>query len=669
MIHLFLVGLALMVVGGACALAMGRRSGAAALMGAGSLVGGALLGLIPTASVLVSGTSCELRLPWNLPYASFFLRIDPLSAWFLMPTLCLSALAAIYGVGYMAHSAITRRIGVSWFFYNLLVAGMLVVITARNGVLFFFAWEVMTLASWFLVTLEDSKRSVREAGWVYLVASHVGAAFLLVFFAILANGASSLDFDSLEAGGKALQSSTAAVPLFVLALLGFGTKAGFFPLHVWLPEAHPAAPSHVSAVMSGVMIKTGLYGILRSMMLLGSPQTWWGYALVAIGIVSGIGGVLFALAQHDLKRLLAYSSVENVGIMTMSIGLGVVAAGTGHPTVAVLGIAGGLLHMWNHAIFKGMLFLTAGSVLHGTGTLQIDKLGGLLRRMPWTGVCALAGAVAISGLPPLNGFMSELAVYLASLEAASLPASALAILAVAVIASLALIGGLAAVCFAKAFGISFLGEPRSEAASGAHESGRSMIGPMLILAVACVGCAAGTPLFSRLLGPLTCGLIHAKSDLVQQELLGLSAIQLKVVVGTGFLTAVVLALAAWRRSLLLKRTVRKVVTWDCGYVAPTARMQYTSSSFVQPITSMFAALLRTSVKRRPLEGVLPESVSMESNTDDVVRQQGLAPLFRWIDLGLGRLRWLQHGRLHLYILYIAVTLLVLLAWNLGGGAR
>jgi formate hydrogenlyase subunit 3/multisubunit Na+/H+ antiporter MnhD subunit len=278
-----------------------------------------------------------------------------------------------------------KALGVSWFFFNLLVASMALVVVARNGILFLVAWELMALASFFLVTMQDDEERVRDAGRTYLVASHLGTAFLLVLFIMLAGGTDSLDFDRFAAGSH-------AGLLFILAAIGFGTKAGFVPLHVWLPEAHPAAPSHVSAVMSGVMIKTGIYGLVRTLTFLGPLPAWAGWLLVGVGVTSGVLGVLFALAQHDLKRLLAYHSVENIGIITLGLGLGLVGLRAGFAPLAVLGFAGALLHVLNHALFKGLLFLGAGAVLHGTKTRDMEELGGLLKRMPWTGPLFLIGA-------------------------------------------------------------------------------------------------------------------------------------------------------------------------------------------------------------------------------------------------------------------------------------
>ena len=304
-----------------------------------------------------------------------------------------------------------KNLGAYWFFFNGLAASMAMVAVAANGVLFLICWEVMALCSFFLVTFESEEESVQRAGWTYLVATHIGTAFLLVLFLMLGRqaGGGSLDFDTFLAARGHM--GAAADVLFLLALVGFGAKAGFVPFHIWLPEAHPAAPSPVSAVMSGVMLKTGIYGILRTLTFLGAPHLWWGWLLIATGLVSGIFGVLMALAQHDLKRLLAYHSVENIGIIALGLGLGVLGVAWRLPALAVLGFAGGLLHVVNHALFKGLLFMGAGSVQHATGTREIDLLGGLIKRMPWTGRTFLIGAVAICGLPPLNGFVSELLIY------------------------------------------------------------------------------------------------------------------------------------------------------------------------------------------------------------------------------------------------------------------
>src|SRR5216684_667046 len=462
-------------VGGLGAIVFANRGRGSTFFGVGGVLIGCLCGIVPAVRVVLGEPSQSLRWAWDVPYGSFFLELDPLSGFFLIPVFVLCALAAIYGAEYLEAYRGRKALAPPWFFFDLLVASMVVVILARNGVLFLMAWEMMALSSFFLVTFEDEKESTQQAGWIYLVASHIGTAFLLVLFILLGRANGSLDFDRFSA-------SSGAGLLFVLAVVGFGTKAGFIPLHVWLPEAHPAAPSHVSAVMSAVMIKTGIYGLVRVMLLLGAPQAWWGWVLCGIGLSSGVIGVLLALAQHDLKRLLAYCSVENVGIVALGLGVGTIGLSAGLPAVAAIGFAGALLHVLNHALFKGLLFLAAGNVLHSTHTREIDHLGGLLRRMPRTGAIFLIGAVAISGLPPLNGFISEFLIYLASFKGAMTLDGVNSVPMLATIAGLALIGGLAAACFTKAFGIVFLGQPRTRRAELAHEAGLPMLMPGFVLA-------------------------------------------------------------------------------------------------------------------------------------------------------------------------------------------
>jgi formate hydrogenlyase subunit 3/multisubunit Na+/H+ antiporter MnhD subunit len=642
---LFLVGLGVVLAGGLLAL---RGS---AVVAATATVVGCGLGLIPAVRVLAGAPAESLRAAWSVPYGSFAVEIDALSALFLVPVLGLSALAAVYGAGYLG-----RGNGPAWFFTALLVASMALVVVARNGVLFLVAWETMALASFFLVAHESAKREVRDAAWTYLVATHIGAAFLLAFFVLIGRGAGSLDFDRLGAYPRALGPT-----LFVLALVAFGSKAGFMPMHVWLPDAHPAAPSHVSALMSGVMIKTGIYGLLRAILLLGPPPAWWGWTLVAIGCVSGVLGVLFALAQHDLKRLLAYSSVENIGIIALGIGLGLVGVSAGAPALAALGFAGALLHLVNHAAFKGLLFLGAGSVLHATGTRDMDHLGGLLKRMPLTGASFLVGAAAISGLPPLNGFVSEFLIFLGAFGGgASLPA-AQAVPAIATIGALALIGGLAAACFTKAFGIVFLGEPRGAHAEHAHDPGIAMRLPMFALAAACVAIGVLAPFA---IDPLAPAVGQMAGRLAQERLAEAATPLAYVAAGGAGILALVTLLALVRLALLRGREVGEGGTWGCGYAQPTARMQYTSSSFAQPLTELFAPVLRTRRRLDAPAGLFPKGASLATETPDVCREALFRPAFLLVGWALARLGWLQQGRVHLYVLYIALTLLVLLVWKL-----
>jgi hydrogenase-4 component B len=643
------------------------------VLGVGGAVSGSLLAALPALLVLARAgldlpgpTILSFRHAWDVPYGAFHLEIDPLSAVFLLVVLGVSGAAAVYGGEYLAHGAEARgprRTASAWFFFNLLVAAMALVVVARNGILFLIAWEVMALASFFLVTLEDDEEDVQQAGRTYLIATHLAAAFLLALFAILGRQAGSLDFDQFLAMGPLAPSLGGA--LLILGLVGFGSKAGLVPVHVWLPEAHPAAPSHVSAVMSGAMITMGVYGLLRTLTFLGPPALWWGGLLVGVGLVSAFLGALLALAQHDLKRLLAYSTVENAGIITVGIGLGVLGVAAGSPPVAVLGFAGALFAVVNHALFKSLLFLGAGSVAVQTGTRRIDRLGGLFKRMPWTGTACLVGAAAASAVPPLNGFVGEFLVYLGALRGGATFGVAASLPALFAVGGLALVGGLAAAAMAKAFGIAFLGNARTEDAAKAREAGRAMRLTPGMLALACAVLGLGAPWIAVLFrSPL-----KTVTGLSEPELSdGLSGVTHPLYFVTKLalvLIALVALLAIFRRMLLSQRTVKTSVTWDCGYALPAPRMQYTGSSFVQPLTSLFKGALGTRRTGAPLEGIFPKQASLATHAPDVFADRLIGPAFKGTARALAKLRWVQHGRLNLYLLYVALTLLVLLIWKLG----
>ena len=659
---LLLLAMAALLLGAVAALLLsGSRRNDVSLVATASVVVASVLGLIPAIQVLAGSPVQQLRLPWPVPFGEFFIELDPLSAWFLLPTLLLSALSAIYGVGYLRSQEGKRSLGPVWFFYCLLVLAMSLVLLARNAVLFISAWELMAVASFFLVTFEHERESVRSAGWIYLVATHLGTGFLLVFFILIGRETGSMDFTVWAE--KGIHTPELAGILFLLAVVGFGTKAGFMPFHVWLPEAHPAAPSHVSALMSGVMIKTGIYGLVRAFTFLGTPPLWWGWLLIGIGLTSGVLGVLFALAQHDLKRLLAYHSVENIGIIALGLGVGLLGMSTSSPALIVLGFGGGLLHVLNHALFKGLLFLGAGAVLHGTGTAEIDRLGGLLKRIPWTAATFLIGAVAISGLPPLNGFVSEFLIFLGAFQGGAISGGAIAVPLLALIAGLALIGGLAAACFTKAFGVVFLGEPRTEHTARAPETGWAMRLPMLALAAGCVLIGLFAPVVVKSLQAVLENVTGLPPEIVRDNLAAATNPLTFVVIGMVAFLLVLVALILLRRSLLAGRRVEEGVTWGCGYAQPTTRMQYTASSFVQPFTTLFRWLLGSHRQLQRPEGFFPPKASLTTETPDLCHANLYRPGFLKMNWGISKLRWLQQGHVQLYVLYIAVTLIVLLAWK------
>jgi formate hydrogenlyase subunit 3/multisubunit Na+/H+ antiporter MnhD subunit len=536
---------------------------------------------------------------------------------------------------------------------------MLLVVVARDGFTFLMAWEAMSLTSFFLVMFDHEKPGVLKAGWIYLITTHIGTAFLFVMFLMMGSGG-TLDFSSIIARGDLIAPGTLKTVIFIAAVIGFGTKAGFVPVHIWLPEAHPAAPSHVSAVMSGVMIKTGIYGLLRVMMMLGQPAEWWGWTLIVIGALSGILGILFALAQHDLKRLLAYSSIENIGIITMAIGIGVLGVASHNATMATCGFAGALLHIINHGIFKSLLFLGAGSILHATGTREIDRLGGLMKRMPVTGLTFLVGATAICGLPPLNGFVSEFMVYLAAFTGASTGGQVWAGVLVAV--SLALIGGVAVASFTKTFGVVFQGEPRSPAARNAHESTLSMRIPMLILAAICVLLGLASPLMLMGLYPTLA--LMAPGAVSREAAAAASHMTLTITVASAALIALIVIFAGLRDRLLRNRTERSAPTWDCGYAMSSTKVQYTASSFAEPIVLMFKAVLRTDRDVKAPHGLFPLKASLHTVTTDGFIRYIFGPAVRGVSTVAAMVHGLQQGRTHLYLLYIFATIIVLMAWNL-----
>ncbi|MCE5326933.1 MAG: hypothetical protein LLG01_11025 [Planctomycetaceae bacterium] len=647
---MYILFIAVLAAGALVSLVLGRRAVANTIGAAASVLGGAA-GLACGLAAL-AGQDWDLNLPWNVPMGSLHVAMDGLSGFFLAVISLICALAGVYGSGYLRPNGRTH-LGSVWCFYLLLFASMGVVVAARNAMLFLVAWEAMSLTSFLLVMFDHHRAEVVRAGWTYLIATHLGTAFLLVMFLLCGRGG-SMEFDAMDP-----QAAGAGV-IFLLAMIGFGTKAGFLPLHVWLPEAHPAAPSHVSAVMSGVMIKTGIYGLLRMLEILtlqSPPPAWWGVALVATGAVSGVMGILLALAQHDLKRLLAYSSVENVGIITLGIGIGLLGRSSGNDAMAVLGFSGALLHVLNHALFKSLLFMGAGAVLHATGTREINRLGGLMKRMGTTGAMFLIASAAICGLPPLNGFVGEFCIYVASLSALE---GGAAWAAVAAIGSLAMIGGLAVACFAKAFGIVFLGSPRSEEAKAAHEAPASMRVPMIILAVLCVVMGLCQPLIVASLRGSVLGLAAApRPPEALQALWWVSA------AGAAFIVLLI-ALALLRRRVLKGRNVAKGITWDCGYAAPDARMQYTASSFAMPLVVMFRALLGTKDTIERPQGLLPQSACAQTHTDDPFSRRVFRPVFLAVGWLGERLKWVQQGRNQLYVLYVALTVLVLLVWKLGG---
>ncbi len=657
-------------LGAFAALVGGRKSFGRWLVALGAVLG-AGAGLALGATVIATGIPFALSIPELLPLGGgLALRLDALGAFFLVVIGVVAIPAALYGAGYTAAYKDGRAsLPLLGAMFNLFLLTMSLVTLADNVLTFLLMWEGMSLTSYFLVMTESGEERVRNAGLWYIGMTHAGLVMLLAAFLLFTGGAGSGAFADLRASAASLTPG-ARDAVFVLAFLGFGSKAGIVPLHVWLPRAHPAAPSHVSALMSGVMIKMGVYGLLRvALDLLGGGPAWWGGLVLGVGVVSALLGVLYALMEHDLKRLLAYHSVENIGIILIGIGAGLMFHRYGLMSLAALGFIGGLYHTLNHATFKGLLFLGAGSVLHATHTRNMEEMGGLIKRMPWTALFFLIGAAAISALPPLNGFVSEWLVFQSLLGGVNIPVPEVVVLMPVAVGLLALTSGLTAACFVKAFGITFLALPRSPEAAHAHESPFSMRLGMGLLAVACVGLGvapfAVVPVLGRILTGLG-GLPDTRAEFTLN-------VSLQTPSAFGQISPALMALGLllllglvpsvlWL--LRLNRQRRLSDSWGCGRVGQTARMEYTATAFAEPLKRVFAEIYRPmkelTVDFHPESKYFVQSIDYRSEITPWFDRALYRPFLQSATFVAQQVRRLQAGSLHLYLLYIAVALTLLL---------
>ena len=617
-------------------------------------VAGTVAGLGAALMVLLGAADWAWRSEFRLGGEALHLRLDGVSALFLVLLSVVGGAGAVYAREYWSeqHYPASAPRGRAW--WSALVLSMGLVLTVANGLHFLIAWELFAVCGYFLITLDCERREVRAAGWLYLAASHAGTMCLFAFFAMLAARTGSWDLGPLR-------DQAELAPLFWLALAGFGMKAGFFPLHVWLPSAHANAPSHVSAIMSGVAIKMGLYGIVRFSSWLPVPPAA-GWVVIGIGATSALLGIAFALAQNDFKRLLAYCSVENMGVILIGVGAALLAVTHGDAPWGRVALAGALLHVWNHGAFKSLLFFGAGAVLHATGTREMSRLGGLWRAMPWTAGLSTLGCLAVSGLPPLNGFVSEWLIYLGLFDAVtSKGPSAWAALPATIM--LAMAGALALASFAKASALIFLGAPRTQPAAQAHECGPWMRGPMLALAGVCVVIGLAPILFwpsvARAVGSWRPAWTAVA---VPAPLATLGALHM---------TLAVLVLAAvaclWLKAHA--NGLRRGLTWDCGYAAPAARMQYTSGSFGGIAAGWFAWVLRPERQLRRPRGHFPAGAIRLERVPETVLERILGPVSGVVMQVSTAVRRLQHGRLQFYIVYVVAGLISLGLLVLMGGTQ
>ena len=665
MVDLFLFTFACFSAGAVAALIPARSSALARVVGHGCALVGAITAIAFGVAGLAGG-SMELNVPDLLPIGGTTFGVDRLSAFFVVVIAVGAIPAALYAIGYTREYAGKHSLAGMAFAFNVFVAAMILVPLARNVLTFLALWEIMSLASYFLVITEHEREETLRAGWVYFVMTHAGFAALLVGFLLLAQATGTISF--AEWGAAATLDASSSNLIFILLAVGFGSKAGIIPLHVWLPRAHPAAPSHVSALMSGVMIKLGVYGIVRvAFDWLGVGPLWWGGAILVAGAISGVLGVLYALVDADLKRLLAYSSVENVGIIMLGVGAAMLFQAVNLPGLAALALVAGLFHTLNHAVFKSLLFMASGAVLHATHTRNMEDLGGLIKRMPQTAVFFLVGSLAIAALPPFNGFFSEWLTFQSLLLSFQISAHTVNLIFMLGVAALALTSGLAAACFVRAFGITFLALPRSESAALARDVEWSMRASMALLALACL--VLGTAP-SLILAPVEAAVFDLMGQHADMQF------NLTAVVANGgfgwvapfwialglfaFLVAIPLAL----RLMGANKQRRYYETWGCGRALQTARFEYTATAFANPFKRVFALLYRP-VKRLDID-FHPESryfvrTIAYYNEGRLIFEDALyRPLLHVIQVVAREARVLQSGNVHGYLVYILVALVVLL---------
>lgn len=616
---------------------------------------------------LLDGLRLNHELVLGLPWLHWHMRLDALSGFFFAVIGLLLIAVSFYGPAYVRefeHG--DQPLHVLGLFTALFAAGMLLVLLADDAFVFMVAWELMSVSSYFLVTYQHQHAPNRRAGFLYLLMAHIGALAILLGFGVLASFGGSFTFDAMRAAP--LTSLWASIA-FGLAFFGFGMKAGLVPVHAWLPEAHPVAPSHISALMSGVMLKVAVYGFIRvTYDLVGDIQWQWGLAVLIVGTFSALLGVLYALMQSDLKRLLAWSSVENIGIIFMGLGLSMIFLGTNHPVLGVIGLIAALYHVLNHAVFKGLLFLGAGAVLYRTHERDLERLGGLIHRMPVTAALFLIGCISISALPPFNGFVSEWLTFQAALQTPKLESGVLrAILPIAA-ALLALTGALAAAAFVKVYGVAFLGKARERRVAHAHEAPTGMLIGMGLLAVLClllgvlpttmIGVLKAVP--HLLIGDVT-------TQITAHGWLWLTPVSADVASYSApmVLAAIVLVLIVGKLLLRRWRAIeRRAAPWDCGFGPLSTRMQYTAAAFAQPIRRVFGPVWKVQeqieVTQTKTAGTPAQGVRHQLHIHDWSWIKLYEPIARLVLDGARRIGLLHSGSIRTYLMYSFVTLLLLL---------
>ncbi|MBW8326207.1 MAG: hypothetical protein K0M50_15685 [Prolixibacteraceae bacterium] len=599
----------------------------------------------------LAGQLFEFLFPGSLITGPVNLRIDALSGWFILIINFVFITGSFYGLFYMkAYRKQTNNITLHSIAFILLHTSLISLCAIQNSLVFLITWEIMALSAFLVVIFEHEKMATLSAGINYLIQSHVSIVFLMFGFIWVALKTGSYDFSALT-NYTTQHFGAAGLVLFICFFIGFAIKAGFVPFHTWLPYAHPAAPAHISGIMSGVIIKIGIFGILRMITLIKTDYYTIGLVIIAFSVVSGLYGVMLAIVQHNLKKLLAYHSVENIGIIGMGIGIGCIGLGTGNYLLASLGFAGGLLHTLNHALFKSLLFFTAGNVYQATHTLHVDHLGGLIKKMPQTALLFLVAAIAISGIPPFNGFISEFIIYSGFYYwmQGSLIGPLMTI--IFSVLALVLIGGLALLCFTKAFGIVFLGNPRQKFDHEVKEVPFLQLLPLYLIAFFIVFIGVFPQFFMNALSqPVTLmSGIPAISDIPFSE--KTTDLLEPVTWSVWIFILISLVLFGLRKLVMQTRKSTIETTWGCGYVAPTEKQQYTAGSFVRSYGKLFRPFFITSKTHKEVEGIFPSGGSYETHVYDRIEKYLIDNPIAAYKAFLGKFLFLQNGRLQFYILY------------------
>lgn len=663
--HLFLSSIFLYVAGALVSLLMNKAGKLANYVSAGSALLASCSGVASAIPVLIGRTHFALEMAGMVHFAKFSIKMDPLSAFMVLIISVLTAATAVYSLSYQKEY-VDKGAGVLGFLNNLFISSMILVVTTDNAFYFLVFWELMTLVSYFLVCFEQTSEGIR-AGFLYLVVAHAGAALIMISFILLYLHTGTFDFASFR---TAHLSPLAQGLVFLLAFFGFGAKAGMMPLHIWLPEAHPAAPSHVSSLMSGVMIKTAIYGIFRvGIDFLGASVWWWGLIVLLFGAISAVLGMLYAMDENDLKRLLAYSSIENVGIILMGVGVGMIGMAIRQPIMEIIGILAALYHIVNHAVFKGLLFLGAGSILYRLQTKNMEELGGLSKKMPWTGFSFLIGALAICAIPPLNGFVSEWFLYQSLFMAGTSDILAVKVLSLLCIVALALTGALAAMCFVKAYGITFGGPSRSDRVAEAMEVPWPMVAGMITLVVGCVALGIGAPVVTPYLANAASMMLGTAPVHVSAGLWVFPASSSQATLSTPLILLLLIGFAIFPLLVIGMQGGMKAgrrvdsVPWACGY-GYSPRMAYTATAFSQPLQVLFQPVYRLRAGLigvgRALSSYSKQAVDYLDRVESAWEKFLYGPLARGTVRFGKRVQVIQMGNVRLYFLYMLAALVVLL---------